>query len=428
MVEYFTPCQYSIHKLWFYSQSIRYEGSGFMEWKSESGFRLIAKIEASHLPLNEVSLPLLAVPKMYNIRMLLSDGRKAYAPSVDSITEVDITKGIVSITVQRVLFWDVVNDLDATDAWSGRALIETPTKLILPDVLNTEGHLGSHHISASIRALEHSDANQSVLGQSLGERYIELTWRLEPHVWTRAMSGRYAEAFQDALSLVAGEVMQLRYQRMRRRNRIIKEMRANYPTGHINFTLKCFSERLLDKQKILRLTRFLAVKSKERDICVNILHQTFAASEQYTSQATELLSATILEAILRSLYEQPFSENENNRTSTFSLEGRLKHFRDQYLSGSVAQGRAWKAVTKKIIDAQRRLRDRNAHPDWLTSQGGSYSEEKMVKATDDLILISRFYGYMILALAGFEDLEPVFPVSLKDWKPVVTISKRRLSK
>jgi hypothetical protein len=42
---------------------------------------------------------------------------------------------------------------------------------------------------------------------------------------------------------------------------------------------------------------------------------------------------------------------------------------------------------------------------------------------NDMILLSRFYGYMILAIAGFKNLEPVFPKPIKEWSPILTISR-----
>jgi hypothetical protein len=68
------------------------------------------------------------------------------------------------------------------------------------------------------------------------------------------------------------------------------------------------------------------------------------------------------------------------------------------------------------------LRNRNAHPDWLFSQGGSLSEEEQAKSLDSMIFLSRFYGYMILALAGFRDLRPNFPTPHKDWKAAATVT------
>jgi antitoxin ParD1/3/4 len=69
------------------------------------------------------------------------------------------------------------------------------------------------------------------------------------------------------------------------------------------------------------------------------------------------------------------------------------------------------------------LRDRNAHPDWLFSQGGSLSEAEQVQSLDSMILLSRFYGYMILALAGFKNLDPIFPPPHETWGAAATLTR-----
>jgi len=45
----------------------------------------------------------------------------------------------------------------------------------------------------------------------------------------------------------------------------------------------------------------------------------------------------------------------------------------------------------------------------------------MEKSLDDMIFLSRFYGYMILALAGFRDLKPDFPKPHSEWSPAIKI-------
>lgn len=40
------------------------------------------------------------------------------------------------------------------------------------------------------------------------------------------------------------------------------------------------------------------------------------------------------------------------------------------------------------------------------------------------ILLSRFYGYMILALAGFKDLEPKFPIPFNKWGAIMTMETK----
>ena len=154
-----------------------------------------------------------------------------------------------------------------------------------------------------------------------------------------------------------------------------------------------------------------------------IYQQIFDASQQITMGARELLTATILEAALRTIYDQPFNRECNSRKDKFDLSNKLKKFREDYLSTNIELGRKWKSNHKQIIQTHRRLRDRNAHPDWIQSEGGGLSNV-MEEAVNDLIFLTSFYGYMILALAGVKDLYPRFPVPFSQWEPILTISRK----
>ena len=84
---------------------------------------------------------------------------------------------------------------------------------------------------------------------------------------------------------------------------------------------------------------------------------------------------------------------------------------------------AWENPCKEVLTAYRQLRHRNAHPDWLTTSDGGESEPAMEKSLDAMIRLAWFYGYMILALAKFEDLRPEFPGPHRDWPALMTITK-----
>ncbi|MHC5862912.1 hypothetical protein [Nostoc sp.] len=56
------------------------------------------------------------------------------------------------------------------------------------------------------------------------------------------------------------------------------------------------------------------------------------------------------------------------------------------------------------------------------SQGGSFSEAEQAQSLDSMIFLSRFYGYIIFALAGFQGLKPIFPSSHQTWGAAATIT------
>ncbi len=146
-------------------------------------------------------------------------------------------------------------------------------------------------------------------------------------------------------------------------------------------------------------------------VCKSIFNQLIEASRQKTRKGQELLISTILEAALRTIDNHPFREGEKS----WKLRNSMIIFKKKYLSDE------WIDYCEKAIRDHIYLRNRNAHPDWLISPGGSLSKEEMSKSLDDMIFLSRFYGYMILALAGFRNLKPQFPAPHKEWKPMATI-------
>ena len=97
----------------------------------------------------------------------------------------------------------------------------------------------------------------------------------------------------------------------------------------------------------------------------------------------------------------------------------MKQFQSEYLSGE--HDSKWKKKIEDVFKAYERLRHRHAHPDWITAQGGMLSDSEIEQSINDMILLSRFYGYMILAISGIKDLEPKFPVHFSNWGPIMTM-------
>jgi uncharacterized membrane protein len=127
------------------------------------------------------------------------------------------------------------------------------------------------------------------------------------------------------------------------------------------------------------------------------------ASRQNTTQGKELLLATILEAIFRTINQRPFKVGDYYPAKKRQAD--MLKFRIEFLSDK------WIDSCSKALELHEKLRHRNAHPDWLTSDDGALSKTRLQESYADMIYLSRFYGYMILAMAGFKDLEPWFPVA-----------------
>jgi hypothetical protein len=142
--------------------------------------------------------------------------------------------------------------------------------------------------------------------------------------------------------------------------------------------------------------------------------QVAEAARQTTRAARELLCANVLDASLRTLYGKPYQVRGGKRTT---IETCMQGFRKRYLRGS-----EWDQPCKRVLRTYHDLRDRNAHPDWLTRTGAAEFRLNPEQSIDHTVRLALFYGYMILALAGFDDLKPEFPAAHKDWPPTLTMT------
>ena len=155
-----------------------------------------------------------------------------------------------------------------------------------------------------------------------------------------------------------------------------------------------------NRTAFIQLTRFFASHNPHAEICWSIFRRLAEASQQETWEARELLAGTTLEAVLRTLDNHPFAPGDYS----WKIKQSLASFRQAHLDA------AWEAACEKALVVRNRLRHRNAHPDWITHPGGLFSTPERRQSLEDLTFLSRFYGYMILALAGFKGLQPRFPV------------------
>jgi hypothetical protein len=483
--DYFKKTEYVLERLWFHYLGGLYEGRGIMTWNPDEGFHIEAFLDREGQPLpKEIPLGKVGIPRkrdFCSIRMMPTVFDWAIAPKVRLTDRHDVlVHKRLSINLSRVIFsssWRNNNGLN----WCGSALYETKRHLAFPDRVDTEVRINKQKVESKLQASGiwyENEQNQRIIGRLIEDRYLELHWGLSKPLWSKTDSCQWSEAAQYALSIFFGETVWLLQREVRRGARRYIEVRKRERLNSLSFSL--FDEqKMLDKRVFIQLTEFLVRNKRHATICRNIFTQMLEASRQQTWQATELLLSTILEQeagvqgagckgervslAQKSPAAMPWSEAEQGLQSPTSLsclqtEGvqspsvcppappspaplplieaalrsidghpfrpkkdswnvgkSLTQFFENYLSDE------WRPLHSEVMKAHTYLRDRNAHPDWLFSQGGYLSEEEMEKSLDAMIFLSRFYGYMILALAGFKELEPRFPIPHKEWKPLMTI-------
>ena len=355
------------------------------------------------------------------MRMRLTTGEIAVAPNIFFRPNLRLLhENHLSITLKRVLFvnhWPFAN---ASEWWGGSALYKTCEELILPDTVNRKVTIGNEEVESGHAAagILHKDDRIDLSGRQVDADHLELSWNLSKADWTKAESWRWAEEAQHALAILSGQTIRLvrrkTYRSIGTNTVEYTEIRKqNEPELLLDILCPIKKRMPFDKNAFVKMTEFLARNPERGKICRKIFYQIADASRQRTWQGRELLLSTILEAALRTLYGQPFQPG----VYSWPVEEYLEKFRQDFLTVK------WQDACRRVLEVQKRLRHRNAHPDWLSDEGGSESKAEMEQSVDDMVFLSSFYGYMIMAIAGFKDVEPSFPKPHKEWRPSLTIEQ-----
>jgi hypothetical protein len=80
----------------------------------------------------------------------------------------------------------------------------------------------------------------------------------------------------------------------------------------------------------------------------------------------------------------------------------MTRFREQHLNLS------WRLACSRAVTVFERLRHPTAHPDWRFDDHDPALDSERAQSLGEMTFLSRFYGYLILAMAGFQNLEPIF--------------------
>lgn len=233
-------------------------------------------------------------------------------------------------------------------------------------------------------------------GRLVEERYFVLEFRLPKANWSKTDAWNYSQVVGDALSIMLGQEVRQLFREVERPPRIYREMRRTDEVLDLGPFAPMGISPFFDKNKFELLVQLLASGSTEAEVCRKMFYQMVEAVRQRTLRARSLLLSTIMEAALRTIYNEPFGTTRKGLKAHRLLE----KFRRDYL------GEEWKETCSRVKRTFFILRDRNAHPDWLRTEEGSLSDKVKEANYHDLVFMSRFYGSMIGAIAGFRDLDP----------------------
>lgn len=425
MVDYFKPIDHILNEVSFEYLGGQYKGPGILKWRPETGFQLEAFLKREGELPKKVEFQGVSIMKsadFQTIRMRLWPSGLAIAPDVPlshMLGPFDlIAHGWLSINLNQVLFFGSTS-ISKPGSWIGSALYRTDgiSRLFEPITSKTfldDYEIRSSHSFSGIRVEEEIRTINGIVGDD--KKRLELHWSFSANHYSKGYAWRWAEAASEAIAILYGQTVWMVQRESYRCNRNIIEVRKYGDTHELDY-LSFFDPLSIEKEHFLKLADFFAQEETHAEICRNIFNQMSAASKQKTRPTQELLISTILEAALRSIDNHPFKEGDHS----WKIWNSIESFRQNYLADE------WRDSCDRALDARKHLRHRNAHPDWLFSEGGSMSDEEREKSLDDMIFLSKFYGYMILALAGFKELEPKFPKPHADWGAMFTVESNENS-
>jgi hypothetical protein len=416
MFEYQKEQDLVLRKVWLDYLGGRYSGRGILRWKPGDGFHLDAFMsrqgapESSSIELGRTRV----IPRSQftTIRMIPLSHDWAIAPGVALVDQFDLLmEKRLSIELERVIFFDSLSHPLSPSHFESTAVYHIARHLSFPDVVDTEIRINNERVAGSLqRGLSYTDdKGRAVVGRLLDEDRLQLNWRFPKSLYKRDEFWRSSEAVRVAFSILSGQIIGMPVREAERDRQMIVEVQKTEDAKFLGL-YRLFDEEELNKETLIRLVDFLARNDRLARICRAIFERIAEATRQRTFYGHEFLIATTLDAALRTLDGARFRADESG---TWKVVENIEQFRVRFLSDK------WLNVRNAVLQARKRLRHRNAHPNWLEEDGGDLSQEELEKSLDDRILLTRFYGYMILALAGVRDIEPIFPRPHREWGPLM---------
>jgi hypothetical protein len=386
--DYLRPTEYVLTRVAFDYLGGRYVGRGLLRWNHQEGWRLDAPVERLGEPLPGFGGGYVGIIKkshFRSIRMKAGRTRRSWilAPSVLMLERFDVPgEGRISTGTRRVLFLDRADPAVPDATWNGST------------IFRMAGEWLERRSTASGLLYEGEDG-QRVVGRVVNGEFLELNFALPKSVWSKTEAWEWAVGARTALAICLGRTVGLLERTIQRNNRRFREVIAQQEVRKLGYLALLNGGPRVNQPTFIALANYLARGGLRAEVCRNIFDQMDAAAAQRNQQARELLVATVLEAALRTLEQHPFRGGDK-----FNVKHALKRFQQTYLTAE------WEKPVQRAYRTHYTLRDRNAHPDWLFEERGALSDENRTQSVEDIGFLSRFYGVMILALCGAEDLDP----------------------
>lgn len=398
--------EYALRKIWFDFNGKRYIGTGKLKWQLDDGFQIdiYRKIDKKgSIEILKSNRSVGIIPN-YSLKMELAQYKFAIAPSVP-ITKMHLfsllNEGKLTLHARNIIFFDRPINIDLTGFYNGEAVLVFQNSPDMPEIVEKIIVINGVNVgkSSEHRGIFYEyDSDQYFYGYMNGKNLFNLYWRFSSKNWSKYEAWQFPVAFTEAVSIIYGQTVGLIKRELQNKyHELIKRKKVT----SLGIFSPIHQEYQFDNEKIKRITHFFLENSLEAKICKSIFHQMVTAFKQKDIYAWQLLISTILEAILSTL------KNRNNppnvKPKKANVQNDLPKFCNYYFKNDWKKD--WSELCKNdIYGVFKKMRHSSAHPHW------DYNKDKIEynKILKNIIFLSHFYGYMILAMAGFKDIEPKF--------------------
>lgn len=441
MKELFADEEELVRQLCFYYREQRFEGKGVLRWSLKDGYRLDAFIDQGQFSLTEITSSkvgkIIPHEDKVVVRMRLHPMHGwAVTPSINLNWghQVELSSKYLKLEFKKLTYfkrklpqpenfikvfdqYQKVDTASRRSVWSGSAIYEISKEIRLPQIVSLTTELDQSFISlTSETGISYQDDNgYKLTGYFPLPNKLQIVWEIPRREYSRKQAWNWAFALKNSISFLYGQDIQLISRSMLRGTSRCNEKIASSAVNSLDSLLRLSSEKglpdLPQEEVLIRLAQFFGSEVEEVGACFMIFWQLLEASKQEIWQIKEFMVSTALEAMLRSVYQKSLL-TDKSKSSKGLVKSLLAKFEQDFIMSSVPDSekadaqRVWRQERKEVLKYFELLRHRSAHPDWLSNAGGNLSTERLEESIEAMRRLSRFYGYMLLSIAGFQNLRP----------------------
>lgn len=416
--EYYRPTKWDIEQLTFEKDGSRYSGPAIVLWNPEDGATVHACVRRTERTGHDRSGvrtikmgPWVSPYTTFHGRLKFSTERVILFQAVPHFAPFDDLDGSpfwLTLTPLRIVFCGPITKSIQRTNCRGEGLIVNQSRLLLPTWVETKSIAEGQVVDHRHHRMYHRNLDGDFIDireERKGEWAV--VWS-PPISNTRSDLYRFGVAIMDAITLETSEptVTLLSSLLCGRRHRVEYRKRPRITATIAEGLLP--DSGFFKEERFLGVLQFLNARTHEAFVAHRLINSTIEAFQLPRGYAQDLSLATAFEASLRTL--------EYNTGRHWGPQNPMGRFCKKY-----QLGRPWRDAIDKGIDAWERLRHRNAHPDWLSTEAGAESHDAAAQAMDDRNYLMRLYGYMVLAMAAVPMGDPQFPKPVdRPWRREVT--------